>query len=145
MSQVESAVNYFKEGLICSQAVLLTYGTQLGLNHETALKIADGFGGGMGRMGEICGAVTGAFMVIGLKHGQIAVEDTQSHEKTYKLINEFVSAFKSRNESIICRDLINCDISTPEGLNLAREKQLFNAICPKYVRDAAEIIEQLLE
>ena len=145
MSRVESAVSYFKEGLICSQAVLLTYGTRLGLNHETALKIADGFGGGMGRMGETCGAITGAFMVIGLKHGRTAVEDTQSHEKTCSLINEFVRTFKSRYGSIICRELLGCDISTPDGLNSAREKKLFTTICPKYVRDAAEIIEQILE
>jgi len=144
MSRVELAVSCFKEGYICSQALLSTYGAQLGLDPEIALKVADGFGGEMARMGETCGAVTGAFMVIGLRHGRTIVEDAQSHEKTYSLVNEFVRRFQSRNESIMCRELLGCDISTPEKLNNAREKQLFTTICPKYVRDAAEIIEQIL-
>lgn len=144
MSKVEEAVACFKEGYICSQAVLATYGTQFGLERDIALKIADGFGGGMGRMGETCGAVTGALMVIGLKHGRTMVEDTQAHEMTYELVNEFVRRFKSRNGSVLCRELLKCDISTPEGLKTARQQDLFSMICPEYVRDAAEIIEDIL-
>jgi C_GCAxxG_C_C family probable redox protein len=145
MSRVEEAVTYFKEGFVCSQAVLSAYSMQLGLDRDTALKIADGFGGGMARRGETCGAVTGAFMVIGLKHGRAAVEDAQAHETTYGLVNEFVRRFKLRNGSIVCRELLGCDISTPEGLRSARQQNLFTTVCPKYVRDAAEIIEEILE
>ena len=144
MSRVELAVSCFKEGFDCSQALLSTYSPQFGLDRETALKVADAFGGGMGHMGEICGAVTGAFMVIGLKHGRTKVEDEQAHEKTYSLVNEFANRFKSRNASIVCRELLGCDLSTPEGLNTAREKKLFTTLCPKYVQDAAEIAEELL-
>lgn len=144
MSKVEEAVTCFKEGYICSQAILATYGTQFGLNRDIALKIADGFGGGMGRMGETCGAVTGALMVIGLKHGRTMVEDTKAHEMTYGLVNEFVRRFKSRNGSVTCRELLKCDISTPEGLKTARQQNLFNTVCPAYVRDAAEVIEDIL-
>jgi C_GCAxxG_C_C family probable redox protein len=145
MSRVEEAVTCFKEGFICSQAVLSAYAPQLGLDRGTALKIADGFGGGMARMGETCGAVTGAFMVSGLKHGRTSVEDTQAHETTYDLVNEFVRRFKSRNKSIVCRELLGCDISTPGGLKNARQQNLSTTICPGYVRDAAEIIEEILE
>ena len=144
MSRVELAVSCFREGFMCSQALLSTYGPQFSLDREIALRIADGFGGGMARMGETCGAVTGAFMVIGLKYGRTAVEDMQAHEKTYNLVSEFVRRFQSRNESIVCRELLGCDISTPEGLNSARDKNLFTTICPKYVRDAAEIVEDIL-
>lgn len=144
MSRVEEAVACFKEGFICSQAVLAAYSVQFGLDRDTALKVADGFGGGMGRMAVTCGAVTGAFMVIGLKHGRTTVEDSQAHEKTYSLVNEFVSRFKSRNGSVVCRELLGCDISTPEGLQSARQQNLFAKICPGYVRDAAEIIEGIL-
>ena len=144
MSKVELAVSCFDQGFACSQSVFSTYSPQFGLDRETALKVAGAFGGGMGHMGEICGAVTGAFMVIGLKHGGTIAEDEQSEEKTYSLVNEFVNRFKSRNGSIVCRELLGCDISTPEGLNTAREKKLFTTLCPKYVRDAAEIIEQIL-
>ena len=144
MSKVEQAVSCFEKGFVCSQALLSTYGTRLGLDPVIALKMADGFGGGMARMGETCGAVTGAFMVIGLKYGRTVLEDTEAHEKTYSLVREFIHQFKSRNGSIMCRELIGCDISTTEGLHTAREKKLFTSICPKYVRDAAEIIENIL-
>lgn len=144
MSRVELASSCFSEGFVCSQALLSTYSEQFGLDREIALKVADGFGGGMGRMGGACGAVTGAFMVIGLKHGRIIVEDRKAHEKTNSLVNEFVRRFKSRNGSIVCGELLGYDISTPEGLNSAREKKLFTTVCPKYVRDAAEIVEQIL-
>ena len=144
MSKVDLAVSCFEEGFSCSQALFSTYSPQFGLDREIALKVADAFGGGMGRMGEICGAVTGAFMVIGLKHGRTIADDKQSQGKTYSLVNEFASRFKSRNGSIVCRELLGYDISTPEGMNTAKEKKLFATLCPKYVRDAAEIIEQIL-
>lgn len=145
MDKVERAVSCFKEGFSCSQALLSTYGAQFGLNREMALKVSGSFGGGMGRMGETCGAVTGAFMVIGLKYGKTRVEDEQTKEKAYSLVKEFVDKFKSRNGSIICRELLGCDISTPEGMKLAKEKNLITTLCPKLVQDAAEIIEQILE
>ena len=145
MNRVERAVSCFKEGFTCSQALLSTYGPQLGLNHELALKVSGALGGGMARMGETCGAVTGAFMVIGLKHGKTKVEDEQTKKRAYSLVREFVDRFKSRNGSIVCRELLGCDISTPEGRELAKEKNLFATLCPKFVQDAAEIIEQILE
>lgn len=144
MSRVEQAVSCFKEGFSCSQALLSIYGVEFGLDHETALKVSGAFGGGMGRMGETCGAVTGAFMVIGLKYGNTRVDDRQAKEKTYSLVKEFVEKFKSRNGSIACRELLGCDISTPEGMEIAKEKNLFATLCPKLVSDAAEIIEQTL-
>ena len=145
MDKVERAVTCFKEGFSCSQALLSTYGAQFGLNREMALKVSGAFGGGMGRMAETCGAVTGASMVIGLKYGMTRVEDEQTKEKAYSLVKEFVDKFKSRNGSIICRELLGCDISTPKGMALAKEKKLIATLCPKFVQDAAEIIEQILE
>ncbi len=144
MSRVELTVSCFREGFSCSQAILSTYGTQFGLNREIALKVAEAFGGGMCHMGETCGAVTGAFMVMGLKYGRTIAGDKQSQDKTTSLVNEFVNRFKSRNVSIVCKELLGCDLSTPEGMNMAKEKNLFATICPKFVQDAAEIIEQIL-
>jgi C_GCAxxG_C_C family probable redox protein len=95
-------------------------------------------------MGETCGAVTGALMVIGLKHGNVEAKDKNSKNKTYELAETFVRRFKDRNATVNCRGLLGCDISTPEGLRKARGKKLFKAVCPKYVRDAAEIIEELI-
>jgi C_GCAxxG_C_C family probable redox protein len=144
MGGIERAVSCFNEGFMCSQAVLSTYGGQFGLDRETALKVSAAFGGGMGRMGETCGAVTGAFMVLGLKYGRTAVQDTRSHEETNRLVKEFVDRFKSLNGSIVCKELLGCDLSTAGGLEIFAEKKLRDALCPKFVRDAAEIVEQLL-
>ena len=99
----------------------------------------------MGRMGETCGGVTGALMVIGLRYGKTEIQDKQEKEMTYGLVKEFVNRFKSRNGSIVCRGLLGCDISTPEGLSIAKEKNLIATLCPKFVQDAAEIMEQILE
>ena len=145
MTDSEKAVAVFGDGFSCSQAVLTVYGAKLGLDRELALRVAGAFGGGMARMGETCGAVTGAFMVIGLKHGKAEVKDNPARERTYKLVNEFVSKFKERNGSIICRDLLGCDISSPESLKSAQDKKLFRTICPKFVRDAGELLEQILK
>jgi len=144
MNEVEEAVSCFNEGFMCSQAILSAYAVQFGMDRETALKVSAAFGGGMGRMGEICGAVTGAFMVIGLKYGRTAVQDAKAHEKTNRLVKEFVDRFKSRNGSIVCRELLGCDLSTPDGLRTFVDKKLRDSICSKLVRDAAQIVEQLL-
>jgi C_GCAxxG_C_C family probable redox protein len=95
-------------------------------------------------MGETCGAVTGAFMVIGLKYGKARDEDDGARDRTYELVGEFVARFKDRHGSIVCRELLGCDLSNPEGLTTAREKGLFETLCPHLVRDAAEILEEIL-
>ena len=95
-------------------------------------------------MAGVCGAVTGAFMVLGLKYGKMRAEDNEPKQKTYKLIRKFAEKFKARNDSIACKDILGYDISTPQGLRTAREKALFSKVCPKFVQDAAEILEEML-
>ena len=124
--------------------MLSSFGEELGLDHELALKVAGAFGGGMARMGEQCGAVTGALMVIGLKYGKTKTGDDGAREKTYKLVGEFVKRFKSRYGSIRCKELLGYDLSNPQEGELAKKKGLFNTLCPHLVRDAVEILEQLL-
>jgi C_GCAxxG_C_C family probable redox protein len=145
MNNPERAVALFKEGFSCSQAVLAAYGEQFDLKQEFALRIAGAFGGGMGRMGETCGAVTGAIMVIGLKFGCTTAGDLKARENAYAVVREFVQRFKGRNISVLCRDLLDCDISTPEGMKRAKEEGLIKQSCPKFVKDAAEILDQLIE
>lgn len=144
MSKVKIATSLFKEGFSCSQAVLSTYSEQFGLKRVTALKLAQAFGEGMALMGQTCGAVTGAFLVIGLKHGRTKAEDIEAKEKTYELVREFVKRFKSHHGSIICKELLSYDINTHEGLKIAEEKKFFDTLCPEFVQSAAEIIEQIL-
>jgi C_GCAxxG_C_C family probable redox protein len=124
--------------------VLTAYAEELGLDRETALKIASPFGAGMARMGETCGAVTGAFMAIGIKHGRTKADDEAAKERTYELMHEFVKRFKERNTSILCNVLLGFDVSTPEGRKRASERDTHANVCPKYVQDAAEILEELL-
>jgi len=116
----------------------------MGLNREIALKISQAFGGGMAQMGETCGAVTGAFMVIGLKYGRTRADDDEAKAKTYSLVKEFTEKFRARNGTIICRELLGCDIGTPEGQQIAKNKKLFSTICPCFVQDAVEILEEIL-
>ncbi len=144
ISNVESAVFCFKEGFACSQALVSIYGVPLGLECKNALKISWVFRGGMAHMGETCGAVAGALMVIGLKYGNIEVDDEKAKEMTNKLAREFADKFKALNGSILCRELLGCDISTPEGMKLAKERRLFETACPDFVQSAAEIIEEIV-
>lgn len=141
--RVKQAVEKFKKGFNCSQAVLGSYSEQFGLDCEMAYKVATGFGGGM-RLGDICGAVTGAFMALGLKYGNTTIEDQQSKANTYEKVEEFIKRFKARNGSVICSELLDCDMSTPKGREKAQEKGLYASICPKMVQDAAEVLEEIL-
>jgi C_GCAxxG_C_C family probable redox protein len=145
MNNVECAVSCFNDGFSCSQAVLATYAELFGLDRDRALKVASAFGGGMGHLGETCGAVTGAFMVIGLKCGQTEdADDKETKKKTYRLVKVFAEKFKALNGSISCTELLGCDLSTPEGMKRAKEQNLFVTLCPTFVRDAAELLEELL-
>ncbi len=144
MDKADRAVSSFKEGLNCSQSVLSTYSKLFGLNHEDALKIAQAFGGGMARMGQTCGAVTGAFMVIGLKHGKVKAEDEEAKEKTYEIVREFVKRFKSLHGSIMCKDLLGYDLDNPEEREQIEEKQICETRCPEFVQNAVEILGKLL-
>jgi len=139
------AVRTFDEGFNCAQAILATFGPSFGLERETGFRVASGFGGGMGRMAQTCGAVTGAFMVLGLKFGHTSGEDTGAKARTEEMIREFVRRFTERNGSIVCRDLLGCDISTEEGRETAREKGLSGKKCREFVRDSAEILGELLQ
>lgn len=109
-----------------------------------ALRIAGVFGSGMARTGETCGAVTGALMVIGLKHAKTKKGDDDSRERAYALAQEFMGAFRGRNGTLLCRELLGADVSTPEGRKEVREKDLFRTVCPKFVRDAGELLENIL-
>jgi len=144
MNRIEKAVSCFNEGFSCSQAILSSYGVVFGLTRNTCLKIATGFGAGIAQRAEICGAVAGAIMVIGLKHGRTRVEDELSREATYERTQQFINRFKARNGTITCKQLLGHDISTPEGLQAAEEEKLFTEFCPKLVRSAAEILENIL-
>jgi len=144
MKRFEKAVDDFNQGFNCSQSVLAAFAEEFGLNQEMARSVAAGFGGGMGRMGETCGAVSGAFMVIGLKYGPLQRPDKGSKEIIYSLINQFAEKFITQHQSLKCRELLGYDISNPTEREKARANQVFTTICPKLVEDAVKILEELL-
>ena len=141
----EQALASFDSGCNCAQAVLLAFASELGLSPDLAIKIAAGFGGGLGRSGETCGALSGAIMVIGLKTAASDITDIAAKEKAYALTLQLVTEFKERQGSVQCRELIGFDLSQPEELNQARHNQVFRTRCPQFVHDAAEIVSALLD
>lgn len=144
MKNVDHAASVFADGYNCAQAVFSAVAPGLGLKEETAARIATPFGGGMARMGGTCGAVTGAFMALGLAHGNRRPADRETKEKTYAIALEFVRRFMERNGSITCRDLLGCDIGTHEGHERAKQQGLFDSVCAKLVKDAVEMLEDML-
>ena len=142
MNKADEAMSLFKSGCCCSQAILATYGQSLGMSHEQSLKIACGFAGGM-HMAETCGAVTGAFMVLGLRHAGSSSNKPEGRAATKGAIIEFTKKFEARRGTVTCRDLLGCDISTAEGLSKAKQEGLIASRCPQIVHDAAEILEEM--
>ena len=144
MGRKEEACALHGRGANCAQSVLCAFADDVGLRRQVAMRIASGFGGGMGRMGGTCGAVTGAFMALGLRHGMTEPEQKDLKEKNYAMTREFAARFTAKNGSIVCRELLGCDIGTPEGMAEAKEKDLFATRCMKLVGDAVEITEGML-
>ena len=144
MGHGEEAVACFQGGFNCAQAVLSAFVPELGLARELALRVAGALGGGMARSGATCGAVTGALMAIGLKYGKCRPGDDAARERAYALAGEFLRRFQAGHGSTLCRELLGHDLSTPAGREAAQEAGLYETLCPQLVRDAAEIVEELL-
>ncbi len=112
----DQAAEKFSKGFLCSQAVFSTLAPLYGIDEKVALKIATGFGGGMARMQEVCGAVTGAFMVIGAVHGNVDASEKPSVGRTYREVRKFAERFREQHGTIICRELLGgVDLNTEEG------------------------------
>ena len=139
----ERATAIFSAGYNCSQAVLGAFAGAAGLDAATAARLAAGFGGGIGRTGNVCGAVTGAIMALGLVRGA-ATADREAKERMHALVRDFLAAFQARHKTLTCRELLGCDISTAEGMEAARQQGRLKSVCPLVVGDAAEIVEALL-
>lgn len=142
MTHTQKAEQYFSDKFHCSQAVLAAFADELDITEEQALKLGACFGTGM-RKGEVCGACTGALMVLGLKYGHCIKGDTESKQRADLVNDRFLEEFAKRNGSYICNDLLGCDVRTMEGVNYARENRLFTEFCPKMVRSAVEVVEDI--
>lgn len=144
MDENKVAKEGYLGGFNCCQSIVIAFSDELGLERDLALKIASGFGGGL-KQGEVCGVVTGAIMVIGLKYGYISPEDTINKEKVSELTMRFQEIFKEHFDSILCRDLLGYDVAIPEENKYAKENKISKQVCPKYVTGAVEILNDLIK
>ena len=143
-SKRDRAIEYFTAKMHCSQAVLAAFSEECGISEEQAFRLGSCFGSGM-RKGEVCGACTGALMVLGLLYGQKHIGDPQEREVSNRINDMMMSRFVKINGSYICNDLLGYDVSTSEGAQQAREKGLFTEFCPKMVASAVDILEGIIE
>ena len=145
MTRKELAMNYFKEGYNCAQAVVLAFADLTGLDKSTLLKLSSSFGGGLGRLREVCGSVSGMAIILGILYGyddSSAAEEKGAH---YARIQEVAHAFEEKNGSIICRELLGLstkhDSPTPEARTEGYYKK---RPCVELVGDSAEILEEYI-
>ncbi|MBN1182915.1 MAG: C_GCAxxG_C_C family protein [Bacteroidales bacterium] len=139
------SVGYFKNRFNCSQSVFATFAEDLGIDVDSALKIACGLGAGIGRMQKTCGAVTGAILALGLKYGKGLHDDESKKAKAYLMAMKFIEEFTALHKSTECLELIGHDMKTEVGMKAIDENNLFVNVCAKLVKDATTITEKLLK
>ncbi len=143
--KTEKAEELFKSGYNCSQSVLGVFCEEFGLDFDIAMKIASSFGGGMGRMREVCGAVSGMFMAAGLAFSS-AQNSHENKTRQYRTVQELAEKFKEKNGSIICRELLKgVDISNSYIPEKRTENYYKKRPCIELVRDAVEILEEYIK
>lgn len=141
----EKAKENFMAGYNCAQSVLLAFCDETGLDRETAARLASSFGGGMGRLREVCGAVSGMFMAAGMIKGYDDPKDQDGKKAQYKLVQELAGRFSDQNGSIICRELLGLTVHADSPIPSERTEEYYQKRpCAELVADAAEILERML-
>ena len=140
----DTALDMFSQMFNCSESVLAGLAAEFGLDCPCVPRIATAFGGGMAGQGETCGALTGAMMALGLKYGRERGDDNDSKAVTYGKVRQLFAAFEKEFGTCVCFDLIGIDLTTPEGLQQAKDAGLHQRICPKYVEFCARQAAQLM-
>jgi len=142
-SRVEEALSNMQKYGSCCTGVLASYSPELGIQKDLAAGLGRGMAGGIGGLGNVCGAVSGAVLVIGLKTtNQENLTDKAAGLKTMETVKKFVSKFEEQHSSIKCRDLIGHDISTPENMEAAMKANAYSN-CPKFIESAVTILDDM--
>jgi C_GCAxxG_C_C family probable redox protein len=144
MTKSDDAEQCFQQGFTCSSAVFSTFSEEMGLDPDTARKCSCGFGAGVSKTGNICGAVSGAILVIGLKYGKTKPGDDAATDRARGLVRKFIREFTARHGSVNCTELLGYNLGNPADYENARRAGLFTTKCPAFVRDAAGILERML-
>ncbi len=136
----------FMKGYNCSQAVVGAWADEIGLPFDTAVKVSAGFGGGMGRMREVCGAASGAFMVLGLKFST-GMSDPQSKKNMYEIIQAYAKRFKEENnfDSIICREMLGLSGASKPTPAVRTDEYYKKRPCPELIAMAAGLLEEFIK
>lgn len=144
--RVEKAICLFKCGYNCSQSVFAAYADLFGMDEKTALRVSAGLGGGVGRAREVCGTVSAAAMLIGMKYGATDGDDREGKKKCYEVVQEFIAEFKKTNHSIVCRELLGLDTDNNKNpVPDARTAEYYKKRpCVQIVEDSARAIEKVL-
>ena len=143
-TKTEIAIGKFLEGYNCAQSVIYAFSDDMGFDKNTALRLACGFGAGMGRKQEVCGAVSGGILVLGFWYGRGEKDDRTAAELTYAKTRQLIETFHQRRGNFVCRQLLNgCDLATAEGQRTFKENDLLNKVCRPCVESVVEILEQL--
>ena len=145
MKKSKQAAHRFCNGCSCAQAVLTTYSEKYKLDVEQAMKMTTGLAGGIGKMGQTCGTVTGSVLVIGLQKSSGNPHDHESKEATMQAIHQFNEQFEKKHGSLVCKELLGHDLSQPDGYQQARESGVFKTRCPHFVETAVELLEGIVE
>ena len=144
MGRTERALELYKGGLSCAQAVFSVFADKFDLNEKAMLKISGGFGGGVGASGLICGAVSGAVMVIGLKYGATDGDDLNSKQITREMVRDFMKKFSDEFGAIDCKCLLGFDMSRQEDFDYVHENNITKKTCPKFVEFAVKELEKII-
>jgi C_GCAxxG_C_C family probable redox protein len=142
MARSDNALQLFKEGANCAQAVLGSFRDITGLERDASIRVAASFGGGM-KQALTCGAVTGALMVLGLKYGSADHTDMKEKARITAITRDFAARFRARHGTLSCLELLGIDISTKEGHDAAAARGLFKTQCPLFISSAIEIIDEM--
>ncbi len=146
MTRKEKAMQSFLDGYNCAQCMMLAFEDMLTIDLDTALKIASPFGGGMGRLREVCGSVSGMFMVLGFIKGYHEPENYEGKKELYEHVQELARRYEEVNGSIICRDLLGLNVKKEEAAPEKRTEEYYKKRpCAEKIGSAAEILEAYLQ
>lgn len=140
----EKAVEHFREGYNCAQSVLLTMFEHWGCKNDLVPKVATGFGGGIGRCGSVCGALTGGVLALSIRYGTNGAS-VEERIRAYEVVQEFYRRFEKQNGSVLCRELIGYDLSDPKQLDEAHKANVSEEKCDAFVRKAVETLVEITQ
>jgi len=144
MDNGEQAADYMRSGFNCAQSVVKAYASGLGMEENAAVKMATAFGGGIGRCGYVCGALSGAVIVLGARLGNSDSADTAARDRAYAAAGKLLDEFQAEHGTVLCRELTGFNLRDPESMKRAREQGLFANKCPRFLKTTARIVDEIL-